>query len=147
MVVVLAACGTGVGAQTKPADAAGTNALPTYAIADWAAVPAAPTATAVTVTSVGSCTCDLTAGTCDGNCCCDADCTVRRHSPSPSPTTTPLPCTSFYSSTACKKTPPSAPLETFPFTKRASGRNLACARRARSHSPHTFKKVKINAFC
>jgi hypothetical protein len=68
--------GPGADAQVKPTDAAGTNKLPTYPIADWTAVPATPTTTVVTVTSVGSCTCDLTGGSCDGNCCCDPDCTV-----------------------------------------------------------------------
>lgn len=76
MAVTVAALGAGVDAQAKPADAAGTNALPTYSIADWTAVPATPTATTVTVTSAGSCTCDLTEDVCDGNCCCDPDCTV-----------------------------------------------------------------------
>ena len=76
VVVLVAGFSAGVDAQTKPADAAGTNALPTYPIADWTAVPDTPTATTVTVTSVGSCTCDLTEGSCDGNCCCDPDCTV-----------------------------------------------------------------------
>lgn len=81
LVVVVAGFGAGVDAQTKPADAAGTNALPTYAITDWTAVPATPTATTVTVTSIGSCTCDLTEGSCDGNCCCDPDCTVSATPP------------------------------------------------------------------
>ena len=85
VVAVVAGLCAGVDAQTKPADAAGTNALPTYPITDWTQVAATPTATTVTVTSVGSCTCDLTEGSCDGNCCCDPDCTVSGPSTSPFP--------------------------------------------------------------
>ena len=67
-------------AQTAPNDAVGTNPLSLYSISttEWSNdVPADPEATEVEVTSAGSCVCDLTAGSCDGNCCCDLDCTVR----------------------------------------------------------------------
>ena len=87
LVLSLGVLTSGVHAQTKPDDAVGTkpddvvgtNALDAYPIstADWSAVLAAPVATVVAVTTAGSCVCDLTEGACDGNCCCDTDCSVR----------------------------------------------------------------------
>ena len=80
-------------AQTAPTDAVGTDALPVYSISttEWSDdVPADPEATVVAVTSAGSCVCDLTAGSCDGNCCCDPDCTVRLLSTPWSPVPRPV---------------------------------------------------------
>jgi len=80
LVLSLAVLVSGVQAQTKPTDAVGTNALPVYSITtdEWSDdVLDDPSETVVAVTSAGSCVCDLTEGACDGNCCCDPDCTVR----------------------------------------------------------------------
>lgn len=80
LILSLAVLVSGVHAQTKPTDLVGTNALPVFPItaAEWSAdVLADPSVTVVAVTSAGSCVCDLTEGACDGNCCCDPDCTVR----------------------------------------------------------------------
>ena len=76
LVLSLGVLTSGVHAQTRPADAVGTNALDAYPI-EWSAVLPAPVATVVAVTTAGSCVCDLTEGACDGNCCCDTDCSVR----------------------------------------------------------------------
>jgi len=80
LVLSLAVLVSGVQAQTKPTDAVGTNSLPVYSITadEWSDdVLDDPSETVVAVTSAGSCVCDLTEGACDGNCCCDPDCTVR----------------------------------------------------------------------
>ena len=76
LVLSLGVLTSGVHAQTRPADAVGTNALDAYPI-EWSAVLPAPVATVVAVTTAGSCVCDLTEDACDGNCCCDTDCSVR----------------------------------------------------------------------
>lgn len=77
LVIALAAGSLpGGAAQAKPADSVASNALDVYSIADWTAVDSS-VVTAVVVTTVGSCSCDLTEGSCDGNCCCDTDCSVR----------------------------------------------------------------------
>ena len=80
LVLSLSVLVSGVQAQTKPTDAVGTNSLPVYSITadEWSDdVLDDPSETVVAVTSAGSCVCDLTEGACDGNCCCDPDCTVR----------------------------------------------------------------------
>ena len=65
-------------AQTAPNDAAELTRSLLDSTTEWSNdVPADPEATEVEVTSAGSCVCDLTAGSCDGNRCCDLDCTVR----------------------------------------------------------------------
>ena len=80
LVLALGVLTTGVDAQTKPTDPVATNALPVYSISttEWSDdVEDDPSETTVIVTTVGSCVCDLTEGACDGNCCCDDDCSVR----------------------------------------------------------------------
>ena len=65
------------GASAQIADGAGRSAAIVYPI-DYTGVSASPTVTTTVVTTVGSCTCDLTEGACDANCCCDTtDCSVR----------------------------------------------------------------------
>jgi hypothetical protein len=77
--LLLAMFVSGTVAQTAPTEDVGTNTLAamTPTSAEWTALSADPTETVVAVTSAGSCVCDLTEGSCDGNCCCDEDCTVR----------------------------------------------------------------------
>ena len=152
MVGVFAAGGSmsGVAAQTKPADSVASNALPTYTIADWTAVPAVPTVTTVTVTSVGSCTCDLTAGSCDGNCCCDTDCTVRKHFIPPlfcSPTIQNVALAATANAPTCPPPPTVAlqdvlvhNLSATPRSKRASYRPAALPFLPASHSSFYFQR-------
>eukprot|EP00793_Prasinoderma_coloniale_P006518 PRCOL_00001348-RA len=44
---------------------------------NWDDVRATPEPTEVAVTGDDTCACDLTAGGCDGNCCCDSDCAAE----------------------------------------------------------------------
>jgi hypothetical protein len=59
-------------------DTSTASGFEVYPIEDWSTVAnTLPSTSAVKVTDLGMCMCDLTLHSCDANCCCDTDCTVR----------------------------------------------------------------------
>ena len=72
-VVVVDSVTAGLVNEAQLEDTCANFSAPVYPV-DFTDVEANPSPQTVTIIGAGQCLCDVSQGACDGNCCCDPDC-------------------------------------------------------------------------